>query len=200
MELLIFIIVYQSITYADLIIRPNNTNATIGTNVTLKCSTTRDKPVDWYFLPINRTEITIYSNGNINSNYRSTYNIIKIGRSYDLFIQNVKESLAGRYFCIDDEGLGPDTSSASLMVFPNPVLLTSTEYISFTSNLVDVTTEPSTSWYDYSLPSRISSTNYFQKVMIILAMILGGFIILLINVSIILRYKNYTYEEVNNMI
>lgn len=97
---------------------PENQTVLVGDTVSIKCTTKIRHPVDWHFIR-DDAKSELYSNGQLSPRYKSEYAIHNMDNyTYILVVQEAKESQSGRYICIDNEGLGPETTTSVLEVVP----------------------------------------------------------------------------------
>lgn len=84
----------------------------------MRCSTNLSICVDWHFTSEIGTEEDIYSSGELSPRRKSEYKIEEgnLEGVYNLVVESAAERHAGKYTCIDDEGLGSDRASAKLSI------------------------------------------------------------------------------------
>ena len=91
-----------------LLIGPVDTVCREGQTIQLNCSTDLSVPVNWDFINTTGHLRTVFGRiGIILPTFRARFNVTKKdGGFYNLIINNCSYSDAGRYRCIDDQGLG----------------------------------------------------------------------------------------------
>jgi hypothetical protein len=101
----------------------SSVTATVGDEVSMTCKTDLDRSVNWVFYNSGSGVADfIYAGGNLLNGYAKSHKMeTKINGEYRLIIPKVELKHAGRYECMENEGLGPGRASLTVTVLRKPV-------------------------------------------------------------------------------